>query len=99
MDRFDDPRHKKWASEVKNRDLYTCQICFAHGVYLHSHHLNSWNSFVEGRYDVSNGITLCHECHSRFHFIFGHGNNTKLQFAEFKNTIELIKKIVRSNLK
>jgi hypothetical protein len=42
------------------------------------------------RFLVENGVTLCHDCHMEFHFLFGRdGQNTEFQynsFAEFKGS-------------
>lgn len=95
--RFEDPDHIKWAYEVKKRDKFTCQICQAHGVPLHSHHLNSFDTFIKDRFDVENGITLCVVHHEMFHSIYGKGKNTKFQFREFEQTLELIRKVARKS--
>lgn len=76
---------------VLKRDLYTCQCCGHKSTDLQVHHLNSYNSDKEGRVDVKNGITLCKNCHSNFHSIYGLGNNTKQQFEEWLGkTVELL---------
>ena len=97
-DRFEDPRHITWAKAVKVRDGFMCQICDDTECYLHSHHMNSWDLFVDDRFDVDNGITLCEVCHMRFHGIYGHGRNTKYQFQEFDKFVSLLKNIARSNI-
>lgn len=96
-DRFKDPRHIKWAKEVKKRDNYTCRICGAKNVYLNSHHINSYDFFKEQRFCVDNGITMCQNCHNSFHLIFGTGKNTDIQFREFTDMIKLIKDIAEEN--
>ena len=53
-DRFQDPKHIKWAKDVKERDDYTCQICGVTDAYLNSHHKDSWDWCVDGRYNVDN---------------------------------------------
>ena len=93
-DRFQDKRHIRWAKDVKARDNYECQICRATNVYLHSHHLNSYDVFVNQRYDINNGITLCFRCHTEFHLIFSKGRNTKFQFEQYKKSIEIFKKVL-----
>jgi hypothetical protein len=94
--RFDDPHFIKWAKAVKVRDNFTCQICDRRGVYLHAHHKNSWDKFVEERFELDNGITLCEKCHTRFHNTFGYGNNTTYQFKQYQEIAELFKSILSS---
>jgi hypothetical protein len=45
--------------------------------------LDGWNHFPEKRYDITNGVTISKEVHKDFHNIYGYGNNTEEQFAEF----------------
>lgn len=55
--------YRIWRSCVFERDRWTCQTCGARGVYLEAHHIKSWARYPEFRYDISNGVTLCLECH------------------------------------
>ena len=74
----------EWRKSVYERDNYTCQCCGDDkGGNLNAHHLNGYNWDKEHRTDVDNGITLCEECHKKFHKIYGKGNNTKEQFEYF----------------
>lgn len=97
-DRFKDPKHVKWAKFVKRRDKYICQVCFAENVYLNSHHLNSFDFFINQRFAPSNGVTLCGLCHQRFHRMYGFSKNTKFQFYEFKKIVSLIRDISEENI-
>lgn len=60
---------ERWAKEVKRRDNYTCQVCWSIENII-AHHLNSYKSDKEARYNIENGITLCRECHTDFHLNF-----------------------------
>lgn len=75
---------RRWRNAVFERDSYACQICRDDtGGNLNAHHLNGWDNYIEQRYDVGNGTTLCENCHKAFHKEYGYGNNTVSQFEEF----------------
>lgn len=57
-----------WRKAVFERDNYTCQECeikSAKGVkaFLHADHIQPFAYFPELRFELSNGRTLCSECH------------------------------------
>lgn len=79
----DDVRYKKWRKEVFIRDNYTCQKCKKRGGYLHPHHIEAKSMKPELAYDIENGVTLCQDCHRKFHKKYGFGKNTKEQFNKF----------------
>jgi len=77
--------YRSWKTAVHRRDNFTCQIT---GIQqykgIHAHHIESWNGHKELRFDVNNGISLLRKIHYLFHKLYGKGNNTLLQFKEFK---------------
>lgn len=56
---------EKWRQAVLQRDNWACQMpgCGERDGLLHAHHIKRFDSFPDGRFDVSNGITLCDNCH------------------------------------
>lgn len=61
-----DSAYREWRKGVWIRDGFKCRIenkdCNGG---IESHHILSWKEFVELRYNVNNGITLCHAHHPR----------------------------------
>ena len=64
--RHNDLAYKGWRRDVYRRDRYECRIdngdCSGR---IEAHHILSWREFLEVRYNVSNGITLCRFHHPR----------------------------------
>ena len=58
-------QYKKWRTAVFTRDDYTCQKCGQYSGFLYADHIKPWSLFSELRYLVSNGQTLCKECHKK----------------------------------
>ena len=83
---------KQFVKKVLKRDHYTCQCCGKHSGSLIVHHLDGYNWCKDKRYDETNGITLCKNCHKNFHMEYGRGNNTKEQFESWLGqAVELLK--------
>ena len=61
-----DSLYYRWRKEVKDRDHWKCRIsngdCSGD---LIVHHILGWKDFPELRYQINNGITLCHAHHPR----------------------------------
>jgi len=61
-----DGRYREWMGAVKKRDNWKCKImdenCSGR---LESHHILDWVNYPELRYEINNGITLCHAHHPR----------------------------------
>lgn len=86
-----DENYRVWRKSVFERDDYTCKCCSVKGGILNAYHLDGFHWNVERRYDLTNGITLCNECHRDFHNKYGNKNNTELQFIEYLNNKPLEK--------
>lgn len=54
--------YKIWQNEVYKKDWYTCQCC-GKTKDLRAHHILNFSDHEDLRYDVTNGITLCNDCH------------------------------------
>lgn len=61
--RMGDPDYRDWRKAVFGRDDYTCQMCGVRGGQLNADHIKTWRDNPELRYELSNGRTLCVECH------------------------------------
>ena len=82
-------KHKNWREFVLERDEYTCQACKSNKKKLNVHHIFNKAKYPELKYNISNGITLCEECHlqhfkNSFHKIYGTECNN---FNQLKNYI------------
>jgi hypothetical protein len=59
-----DSAYQDWSRSVKKRDKWKCKInnkdCCGK---LVAHHILSWSKFPKERYNIKNGITLCHYHH------------------------------------
>lgn len=65
-------QYRLWREAVFSRDGYTCQKCAVIGGILHPHHIKSFSKFINLRFAIDNGITLCVKCHRDLHKVIGH---------------------------
>jgi hypothetical protein len=61
-------KYTQWRKSIFERDDYTCQSCFIRPgkgkkVVLNADHIVRWSLAPELRFELSNGQTLCRECH------------------------------------
>lgn len=58
--------HRDWSRNVKFRDSWNCKIanedCEGR---MEVHHILGWKEYPELRYEINNGITLCHAHHPK----------------------------------
>lgn len=76
-------KSKEWKNNVFTRDDWTCQKCGKRGIELRAHHILSFSKYPKLKFEVNNGITLCKNCHRKFHEIYGRKANTKREIKEF----------------
>ncbi len=61
-----DSAYKTWMRHVKNRDGWKCKIangdCSGR---VEAHHILGWKDHPELRYQINNGIALCHAHHPK----------------------------------
>jgi hypothetical protein len=74
----------KWKKSVKEKDKFTCQCCGSNRNLI-VHHKESYKDFKDLRLDINNGITLCVECHKKFHHKYGTKHNRTYQIIDFLN--------------
>ena len=60
-----------WRNKVNKRDNYICVKCGKKSDYIHTHHILSFTDYPSERYKIENGITLCEDCHIKFHKEYG----------------------------
>ena len=57
--------YRKWRTSVFVRDGYKCVICNSVGGKLQADHIKSFSKHKDLRFELSNGRTLCIECHKK----------------------------------
>jgi hypothetical protein len=58
---------RTWAQRVISRDGAACRVCGVTGVELHAHHIKTYKNNPDKRWDLENGLTVCHRCHWDIH--------------------------------
>mgnify|MGYP001177542015 FL=1 len=84
----------RWTNNVLKRDNYTCQNCKKYGekTILETHHIKSFKEHPELRWVLSNGITLCLDCHHEVHGYKKYKGKVILLIKNKKRSIRVKKK-------
>ncbi len=69
--------YKEWRTAVFKRDNYTCQNCDSRGGSLNADHIMPFSLYPELRFVVSNGRTLCKDCHDLIGWSLFRENNPR----------------------
>lgn len=89
----DDVGYREWQKKVYKKYKWCCFNCGRHHTkdnIINAHHIFSYSDNPDLRLEISNGIALCCECHTKFHNRYGRGGNNLEQLKEFlgENKIE-----------
>ncbi len=79
--------YRVWRAQVIMRDK-RCVICNSIKS-RHAHHVNHATYFIDQRFDVNNGVTLCSGCHMNYHCNFHRSYRTKCDEYNFMNFVKL----------
>lgn len=79
--------YRVWRAQVIMRDK-RCVICNSINS-RHAHHVNHATYFIDQRFDVDNGVTLCSGCHMNYHCNFHRSYRTKCDEYSFMNFVKL----------
>jgi len=60
--------NRKWRTAILERDNCICQMCGETEEELHAHHILPRRDYPQYEFEISNGITLCADCHYQIHF-------------------------------
>ena len=75
--------YRIWRAGVIRRDS-SCQICGSLQN-RHAHHMNHASYFIDQRFNISNGVCLCSECHSHFHCDFKRSTRVMCTEYDYEN--------------
>ena len=82
--------YRQFRKEVLERDNYICQECGSKEN-PEVHHIKALFEYPELAYEITNGKTLCHECHTKTdsYFIPKYHKTKKIQKGEIKIKVRI----------
>ena len=93
--------YRVWRVQVIRRDSI-CKVCGRgpkEGIIRHAHHLNHSTYFINERFNIDNGVTLCSSCHIKFHTDFKSSTREKCTKNDFNEFNKLAKYFFEVSLK
>lgn len=64
------PEYTMWKKAVLRTKGKQCGVCgegSSRKTFIHVHHIKSWATYPEYRFDVNNGLPVCKQCHLKLH--------------------------------
>lgn len=80
--------YRLWRVQVIRRDK-KCILC-NETKSRNAHHIEDASYHPESRYDVDNGVTLCRECHTKYHCDFKRSFREKCTKDDWNNFVKLV---------
>lgn len=78
----------QFRKNVLERDGNTCQLCGENNIKtLQAHHIYGYTEHRELGCDIDNGVTLCLECHKRYHSVYGRKGFNPVSFINLKESL------------
>lgn len=74
--------YDEWRLKVHKKHKFKCVKCGSNDN-LKAHHIKPWAMFENDRFDVSNGITLCEDCHKELHCQYGYKQIVDVENGNF----------------
>lgn len=75
--------YSRWRMSIFYRDEFRCQICGVENSYLNAHHIYGFSEYIDLRFDLNNGISMCEDCHKNFHARYGRRNFGEIELMDF----------------
>ena len=91
-----DKEYQYWRNFIFKKDNYTCQKCGRRNGDHRAHHIFNFSQYPELRFNTTNGITFCKNCHDLFHKIYGYQNNNRKQVEMFLKSSNIQESIQES---
>ena len=86
------PEYRTWRLAVLKKDGFKCVKCGC-TTGLQAHHIYSWKYYLDQRFNIDNGLTVCTECHKEIHNRFGWDSQEFMIYAKNAAMLRLKRRI------